>query len=544
MAGFIKLVVDAVSHKNATQLVWLSLAVIGLYVFKYVFTRGQAYYLSRAAARLTSDLRLRVYEKLQRLPIGYFNEKRSGAIQSVLTNDINVYQNAVTAVRDSIDGPIKVLVGTITIFILQWKLALAGIVVLPILAAVIQRNSRKMKVAQEQVQTDLASLTAMMQESLQGVRVVKSFGAEQTMIDRFQVLIEHSFQSQMQAVRRIANLRPMVELIGAGGLAFVVLLCAKLVSDGLLEVGDLAGFLMALDVINQGAKQLGALRQTTAQVEAATDRIYDQVLNAPEPAEESSSGEELPSPQGRIEFRHVSFRYPDGTCALSDVSFELQPGESLAVVGPSGAGKSTLADLMLRFYDPTEGEVLLDGVDIRTLNPRWYRSLIGVVPQQTFLFAGTIADNLRLGAQQASDDQLRHAAESAHLHGVLERDGGLNSELGERGARLSGGEAQRIAIARALVRDPLILLLDEATSSLDAITEKRVQEELQEAMRGRTTLFIAHRLTTAARADRILVLRKGEALELGSHEQLMAKDGIYAGMFRAFTSGVMPDELG
>lgn len=541
----IKLIVGAVEARDLTLLSWLALGVVALSGIKYWFTRGQAYYLAKAGARLTSDLRIRLYQKLMRLPVGWFNQRRAGATQSVLTNDVNVYNNAIGAVRESIDGPIKIVAGTVTIFVLQWQLALASLVVMPIMVAVIQRNGRSMKVAQADVQADLASLTAMMQESLQGTRVVQAFGAEGRMTTRFGDLVERAFGSQMVAARRIAGLKPLVEFIGAVALAIVVFLCGILAAQGKLTVGSLVGFLFALDTINQGARNLGSLNQTLSQITAATDRIHGEILDAEEPLADAPAARELPEPQGRIEFRNVGFTYPDGTVALKNVSFILEPGTSLALVGPSGAGKSTIADLLLRFYDPTSGEILFDGVDLRELRVEWLRRQIGVVPQQTFLFAGSVADNLRLGRAEATDDEVRQGLELAHADQFVGRmPNGLATELGERGVRLSGGEAQRIAIARALVRRPTLLLMDEATSNLDAVTERAVQEALDEAMHLRTTLFIAHRLSTAARADRILVLRRGEVLELGTFAELMAQDEAFAGMFRAFSQGVLDGAVG
>ncbi len=542
---FIKFILDAVSNGEPKLLLWLSGGIILLFATKYWFTRGQTYYLSKAAARMTSNLRIRLFEKLQRLPVSYFGEKRAGAIQSVLTNDVNIYQNAITVVRDSIDGPIKIVAGSVTICVLQWKLALAAIVVVPLMAYVIHRNGRKMKVAQAEVQSDLSNLTAMMQESLQGTRIIKAFGAEQRVGAQFRALVEASFRSQMQAVSRIASLRPLVELIGAFALALVVALCGRLVSAGQLTVAQLGAFVMALDVINQGFKNVGSLTSTYAQVRAAADRIYREVLDVKEPLSDHPSAIELPNPLARIEFRNVGFCYPDGTRALTDVSFVIEPGTSLALVGPSGAGKSTIADLMLRFYDPTEGAILFDGIDIRGLKTCWLRSQIGVVPQQTFLFAGSISENIQMGYEQASLEEIREAAGAAHATSFISMmPNRFDTELGERGIRLSGGEAQRIAIARAVVRKPKMLLLDEATSNLDAVSEKAVQEALEQIMQGRTSLFIAHRLTTAARATKVLMLRKGEILESGSHRELMKLDGAYAGMYRAFTSGVLDGAIG
>ena len=518
----------------------LSIGVMALFVVKYWFTRGQAYYLSKAAATMTADLRKRLFEKLQKLPVTYFNDKRAGAIQSVLTNDVAVYQNAIGVVKDAIDGPIKLVTGFIAIFVLQPHLSFFAVALFPVIWLFIQRNQRKMRVAQDAVQQDLSDLTAMMQESLQGTRVIKAFSAEDQASAQFGQLLIKSLSSQMVAVRRMASLRPTVELIGAVGLAFVVLFASKIVASGALTVEGLGSFIFALDVINQGLRNIGSLKQTLAQVASGTDRIYNEILDQPESQVDEPGAKELPIVSGLVEFRHVSFTYPDGTVALTDVSFTIEPGTSLALVGPSGSGKSTVADLMLRFYDPTEGQILFDGVDIKELRVSWLRSQIGVVPQQTFLFAGSIAQNIRLGKPDATDDEIEEAAKAAHADVfVLTMPNGFETALGERGIRLSGGEMQRIAIARAIVRKPTMLLLDEATSALDAHSEKAVQGALDEIMRERTTLFIAHRLTTASRADRIMVLRRGEILEAGSHKDLMQANGAYAGMVRAFNSGVL-----
>jgi subfamily B ATP-binding cassette protein MsbA len=527
------------NREAVVRLGLFSLLVVGVYIAKYWFTRGQTYYLSRAAARLGSDLRIRVFRKLQRLPVSYFSQKRAGAIQSVLTNDVNVYQSAVSVVRDSIDGPIKAVAAFGMILITQYQLALVAILFIPIMGVAISRNSRKMKAAQTAVQNDLSDLGAMSTEAMLGVRVTKAFAAEERIAGRYDALVEQSYRSQMNAARRQASLRPLVELLGAGALASVLYICGWLSYFGLLQLGQIAALIYALDVINQGVRSMGYVSNTHAQVQAASQRIYDEVLDVPEPPSHEE-GAVLTAPKGHLEFRNVTFRYPDGTEALRNVSFALEPGESLALVGPSGAGKSTIADLVLRFYDPSEGQVLFDGVDVRDLRTDWLRDQIGVVPQQTFLFAGTVADNIRLGAPNADDRQVADAARAAHAEEfVANLPGRYDEPVGEGGNRLSGGQRQRIAIARALVRRPTLLLLDEATSALDPESERVVTQALEDVMNERTTLFIAHRLTTAARADRILVLSRGEVVEQGSHAALMEANGAYAGLFRAFSGGVL-----
>ncbi len=516
------------------------LSVIGVYLLKYGFTRGQTYYLSYAAQRLANDLRLRMFAKLQKLPVSYFHERRAGAVQSVLTNDVNVYQNAVSVIRDSIDAPIRAIGSFAYILYLQWQLGLVAVLFIPVLAYVIQRNARKMRKAQSQVQLDLAHVNAMTQESLQGTRIVKAFNAEDRVQSSYKKLVEQSFSSQMGAVRRIAAQRPLVELIGAVALATVLYICGWLAYAGSLEVADIAALVFALDVINQGARSLSNVNSTYAQVQAASDRIYSEILDVPDEHINSPGSKVIENPHGRIEFKNVSFRYPDGTPALRNVDFIIETGTSLALVGPSGAGKSTIADLVLRFYDPTEGSITFDGVDLRELRVDWLRSQIGVVPQHTFLFAGSVADNIRMGAPDATYDEVAEAGAMAHAEDFVSRlPNRYNAELGELGAGLSGGERQRIAIARALVRKPTMLLLDEATSALDATSEKAVTAALEEVMHSRTTLFIAHRLTTAARADRILYLRQGQVVESGSHKELMEGQGEYAALFRVFSNGLL-----
>lgn len=526
------------------RLGFMSLLIVAVYGLKYWFTRGQTYYLSKAANRLAANLRERLFAKLQRLPVSYFGAKRSGATQSVLTNDVGVYQTAVTIVRDSIDGPIKALSAFGFIVYTQWQLALLTVLFFPVMAFAIQRNARKMKAAQRKVQQDLANLNAITMESLQGVRVVKAFAAEDRVNASYDGMVEKTFGSQMRAVRTQSALRPMVELIGACALAAVLYVSGLLAFHGDLVVADLVALVYALDVINQGFRNLASVNNTYAQVQAASERIYGEILDVPDEHVDTRGTRTIPEPRGEIAFENVSFVYPDGTPAVKNVSFTIPPGTSLALVGPSGAGKSTIADLLLRFYDPTEGRITFDGVDLRELDVAWLRSQIGVVPQTTFLFAGTIADNIRLGRPDATDAEIEEAARAAHADVFVDRlPERFATEIGEQGAGLSGGERQRLAIARALVRRPTVLLLDEATSNLDPESEQAVTAALDDIMRTRTTLFIAHRLTTAARADRILMLRRGEVLELGSHRELLEANGPYAAMYRAFSSGVLDEPI-
>lgn len=526
----------------------LAIACVGvvlLFGLKYVFTRGQVYYLSKASNRLATDLRQNLFEKLMRLPVSFFNSKRTGEIQSIVSNDVGVYQSAVMVIRDSIDGPIKAIGALAFVFYMQPILGGIAILFVPLLAFVVSRTGKRIKAAQNQIQEDLANVTALSQEALSGARIIKSFSAEDRMRDIFDESAERQYQSQLTGARRIASLRPTVELLGAVAIALIMYACGHLAKADLLTISQIIVIVQALDIVNQGFKSITNVSSTYNQVQAAVDRIHGHILDIPDERHDETSAKVLDNPIGKIEFKNVSFQYADGTAALTDVSFTLTPGESLALVGPSGAGKSTIADLVLRFYEPTSGEILFDGVPYKQLKVSWLRSQFGVVPQQTFLFAGTIRDNLKLGRLDATDTDIVEAAQMANAVPFIDASPeGYETVLGERGVRLSGGELQRLAIARALVKNPKVLVLDEATSNLDAMSEQVVTEALEHVMQDRTTLFIAHRLTTASRANKILVLRKGEILESGSHDELMAANQAYAGMYRAFTSGVLDDTLG
>lgn len=531
-----------VQAENLQVLAWVCGAVVINFFLRYFFTRGSVLYLNIASNRLTSDLRRRLLNRLLRLPIGYFSDKRVGAVQSVVSNDVNVFQMAIGIIRESIEAPLKATVALIAIFFIKWQLALITLLMVPILAVVIQRNNARMKSATHQVQENLAEVGATTTELLQGVRVVKAFGAEERTAEEYATLNERLFNAQLRSAKITASLRPLVELIGASALAMVFYISGVLASKGQLQFADVAALAFAMDTVNQGFRSLGSLSNTAAQVQTAVDRLYSNVFDLPEESSLSGS-QKLSTVIGRLEFKDVSFTYPDGTTALENVSFVLEPGESLALVGPSGSGKSTVADLVQRFYEPSSGQILLDGVDLRELDVEFLRGLVGVVPQHTFLFAGSIEDNVRLGSPNATDAQVHDALAKANaLEFTLSMNDRESSSLGERGTKLSGGQMQRVAIARAILRQPKLLLLDEATSALDATSEKLVTEALEEVMHNRTTLFIAHRLTTAARADKIVLLNRGMVVEQGSHQELMAKNGEYAALFRVFSSGLFETE--
>lgn len=543
-AAFIKWAVDAIADKNTYQAGMMAIFVVALYSVKYFFTRGQMVFLSQAAHRITANLRKQLFAKLQSLPIAYFNTARTGAIQSVITNDVSVVQTGVPMVKDVMSSPIRAIGGLALLFYLNWQLALISLVAVPFVALAIVKTSRRVRQSQKEVQENLSDMTATIQESLNAVRVVRAFSAEEGQLQHFSQDIEATYASNMHVVHRMAALKPLVEVIGAGAIALIIYLGANYVYSGVMTAGDLFSFVYLLDVIKTGATGIGNIGSVYGQVVAATDHIYKEVFDVQTDVPDDEDALTIESVKGSVEFHDVSFNYPDGTPALHNVSFVMEPGECVALVGRSGAGKSTIADLLLRFYDPTEGSITFDGIDLRRLDSQWLRRQIGVVPQQTMLFAGSIEDNIRFGKPTATLDEVRAAAWSAHADEfVSEMPEGYQTKVGEKGIRLSGGEMQRIAIARALLIDPKVMLLDEATSALDAISEQHVQNALDDVTVGRATLLIAHRLSTASRADKIIVLSRGEIVEQGSHSYLNEINGTYAGMYRAFSAGLFDGNL-
>lgn len=534
IAYMLELTINAMNRGQAQQLNLVCLTVIGIFGLKWFFTYGQVYYLSLAAQRLIAELRQEIFAHLQRLPFSFFNRRRVGMIQSVITNDVPLLQNAVVLVRDSLDAPLRIVGGVIYVFYLNWRLALLSCICLPLMALVIHRIGQQIRRLTHLTQLSLADVTAVVEEAIAGMRVIKTFAMEDQEISRFAERNRRVLQTALKGERRRARLRPTVELIGAVGIAAVLWFGGHEVAMGHMKAGALFSFLFILHQIAQAANGLGAIHVTRQQVLAAAERIFQEVLSIRPETHDSKAGIELPPLRGQIEFRNVTFRYPEGEWSLKNVSFTIQPGTVVAIVGQSGAGKSTLADLLLRFYDPQEGQILIDGYDLRSVNLESLRKQIGVVPQQTVLFIGSVRENIAYGLPCATDQMVEESARAAHAEEfILQLPNGYHTLIGDKGVRLSGGESQRIAIARALLKKPRILILDEATSALDPLSERMIQQTIQEGKGHRTTLVIAHRLSTVQVADRVLVLHKGRLVEEGSHEELLARNGYYARLYKA-----------
>jgi ATP-binding cassette, subfamily B, bacterial MsbA len=508
---------------NASQAAMIAALLIGIHLPKAVFSFGQVCFIAAAVSHVAMDLRNEIYEHLQKLSLSFYDKNRVGGLMSRVMNDVALIQNGATLVVDAIDAPIR-LVGLVgRMFWIEWRLALVTILFAPLMGFVIERIGKRMRRLTTAMQTKVADVTTILEETISGVRVVKSFGMEKNEIRRFRDQNLASYKATMRTVRRSAAISPVVELIGILGVGAIVVFGGILISRGEMTFADLGEFGFLAFYVSAAAKSIGRLNSTYQQTMAGSDRIFEILDEQPDVIDASDSVvlERLRRP---CRIPQCSFNYEQGGEVLKDVSLVVEPGQLVAVVGPSGAGKSTIANLVPRFYDVTDGAVLVDGHDIRSLTMASLRANIGIVPQETVLFGGSVRDNIAYGDPTASHDRIEDAAKAAFAHDFITNlDDGYGTVIGERGARLSGGERQRIAIARALLKNPRILILDEATSSLDSTSEAVVQSALEVLMQGRSTLVIAHRLSTITKADKIIVLSGGRIVESGNFSELLSR---------------------
>ncbi len=506
----------------------ICLLMIGFILGKNLFLYLAYYVLNPLKNQLVNQLREDVYEKVLQLPVGYFNEKRKGDLMSRMTNDVNeVEVSVIGAMEGWIRDPLTIIITLVVLFLISPQLTLFILLLIPVLGLVIGRITRSLKKISLEVANKFGETLSVLDETLGGLRVIKAFGIEPLLTKKF----KEGNLRLLEARNRIGYRRdlasPLSEVMGVALFTGVLYYGGRLVlQQQLLEASAFIGFLGIFYNIINPAKALSTSFSNMRKGVSAIGRI-DEILNAPLTVEDSPNAIELKEFNDSIEFKNVRFAYGDAVI-LDGIDLVIPKGKTIALVGSSGAGKSTLADLIPRFHDVTEGQVLIDGKDIRSYSLQSVRKLMSIVTQEPILFNDTIAGNIALGTSGANATQVEQAAKVANAHEfILRKEEGYQTNIGDRGTKLSGGERQRLTIARAVIKNPPILILDEATSSLDTESERLVQDAINNMMQQRTSIVIAHRLSTIRHADEIIVLQKGKIVERGRHEELIALHGFY-----------------
>jgi ABC-type multidrug transport system fused ATPase/permease subunit len=528
-----KLAVDAVERgRGLDDLAVIVVVFLAAGLAALVTTSAQTYFTGWTGERILADLRNRLFRHLQRLSLGYFERNRAGVIISRITNDVEALDQLVTDGVTTLVQNTLILIGSaIILFFLDWQLALATLTVLPLMSVATALFRVYSARAYRAVRERLGLVTATLAEDISGMRVVQSFTRERANLDRFREVNAHYRQANHQTVVTNGLYFPFVDFLSTAATAIVLGYGGYRYFDGSITIGTLLAFMLYLSNFFDPVQQLSQLYNTFLSAVAALDKIMDVLDEEPEVVD-APGAQPLAMIDGHVRFEDVRFRYRTGPEVLHGIDLDVPAGTTVALVGHTGAGKSTIAKLLARFYDPQEGRITIDGTDLRDVTQESLRRQLGVVPQEGFLFAGTVRENIAFARPDAAPDEIVRAAQAVGAHEfVLRLEDGYETELGERGTRLSLGQRQLVAFARALLADPRILVLDEATSSVDIGTERRIEHALRTLLEGRTAFVIAHRLSTIRDADLIVVLEHGKVVEQGTHAELMAARGLYTQLY-------------
>jgi len=530
LPGFLEDFVAKVNNIDPSTLFNLFpvILIVGI-LLKQLFVFLHKFFMCDVSQRILRDIRLKLYEKIQELSLDYFGEKRSGELISRIMNDVQYVEGAISyGLTDLFKQSFMLLMFIGTAFIIYPKAAVIIFFVFPFLVFPLSRIGKRLRKITKSSQEKIADINSQLIETIQGVQLVKAFGTEEYETKRFQSNNNAFYKLQMSSIKRIILISPITEIIGAICGATIFYFIGRPVLEGEVSLGVFVLFFGCVMSIISPIKKLGNVNALVQRAFAANDRIYD-ILDSKPSVIEKSNAVELHEMKDKISFEDVEFHYDEESgVVLSDINLEIKKGELVAVVGPTGTGKTTLVSLIPRFYDPTKGSVKMDGRNLKEGTFLSLRKQISIVAQETILFNDTVKANICYGLDDVSQERIEEAAKSAFAHRfIIKMPQGYDNVIGDRGFRLSGGEKQRIAIARAILRNPPILLLDEATSQLDSESEKFVQEALDKLMKGRTVVVIAHRLSTIKRADKIVVLQEGKIVGLGPHEELIKTCDLY-----------------
>lgn len=531
---FQKAIIDeVVTYRNLTVLGILIVALVGVYALNQLVQIGDNLFRHTLGEKFIFDLRVRLYAYLQKMSLSFFERTSTGELMSRVTNDLSALERFVThgSALTAVDL-LRLVGGTILLFVLDYRLAALVMIPIPILAIALRHYNTRIRPVYRNVRARLGDINAKLQDNLSGIRVIQAFAREDLERQRFAAESESYYHARVKGIRYWSTFFPAIRFLGSMGTVIVLGAGALMVVRGELTLGTLVAFLSYITSFYEPINRLTEVDNIFQEAIAAGERIFE-LLDQTTDVKDAPDAVGLPVIKGDLAFDHVHFRYGTGDRVLRDVSFQMAAGQMVALVGPSGAGKTSIANLICRFYDPSQGQVSVDGHDLRKIKLLSLRNQVAVVLQDAFLFNNTVAVNLLYGKPDATRKELMAAAKAANAHEfIMELPEDYDTEIGERGVKLSGGQKQRLALARAILADPRILILDEATSSVDAESEYLIQQALERVLKGRTALVIAHRLSTIRNADKIIVLDQGRIVEMGDHHNLMRRKGLYNQLYQ------------